>query len=165
MSGTEIGASTRWLNWRTAALHEGFLSVVAVSADAGLSASIALTLYSEVKDPWTPELMGKAEMFAQQIARVMALCLTVAELSHQIVDQEVDNTDLQAAMASRSTIDQAIGVIMAQNRCTAQDAFAILRSASNHRNVKMRDLASEMLRTVSGSPSTESLFHPRDHSS
>jgi len=163
--GTEIGASARWLRWRAAALHEGFLSVVAVAADAGPGASIALTLYSEDRNPWSPELMGKAEVFAQQIARVMALCLTIADQARQITDQEIVSSDLQTAMASRSTIDQAIGAIMAQNRCSAQEGFDILRLASSHRNVKLRQVASELLRGISAAPAPGKLFHPRNHTS
>lgn len=53
-------------------------------------------------------------------------------------------------MASRSVIDQALGIIMGQNRCTATDAFDILRAASNHRNIKLRDIANEIVTRVSG---------------
>jgi AmiR/NasT family two-component response regulator len=35
-------------------------------------------------------------------------------------------------------IDQATGVIMAQQRCTAADAFAIVRTACQNRNIKLR---------------------------
>jgi AmiR/NasT family two-component response regulator len=41
---------------------------------------------------------------------------------------------------------------MGQNRCTADEAFAILRSASQHRNVKLRDLAASMIENVTGKP-------------
>ncbi|HEY3648330.1 MAG TPA: ANTAR domain-containing protein [Streptosporangiaceae bacterium] len=43
---------------------------------------------------------------------------------------------LCASLAFRSVIDQALGVIMAEQRCTAEEAFAILRTASHNRNVK-----------------------------
>jgi AmiR/NasT family two-component response regulator len=56
---------------------------------------------------------------------------------------------MRAAMATRAVIDQAIGVVMAQNRCGPDDAFAILRRASQNRNQKLRDLAREMVESVS----------------
>jgi len=36
---------------------------------------------------------------------------------------------LEAALASRSTIDHAIGMITGQNRCGTDEAFALLRLA------------------------------------
>ena len=55
-------------------------------------------------------------------------------------------------MASRRVIDQAIGVIMAQNRCTGDEAFEVLRRASQHRNVKLRQIAADVVTSVSGQP-------------
>jgi AmiR/NasT family two-component response regulator len=50
-------------------------------------------------------------------------------------------SQLRTALASRAVIDRALGVIMAQERCTQAQAFAILRSASQHRNVTLPDIA------------------------
>jgi hypothetical protein len=58
---------------------------------------------------------------------------------------------LQASMASRKVIDQAIGIFMAQNRCSADEAFAALRRTSQQRNVDVHILAAEVVHTVSGS--------------
>ena len=59
---------------------------------------------------------------------------------------------LRAALASRSVIDQAIGIIVAQERCPAAQAFAILRTASQKRNVKLREIARDIVTSVSGAP-------------
>jgi hypothetical protein len=42
---------------------------------------------------------------------------------------------------------------MGQNRCSADAAFGILRSASQHRNIKLRDVAGDIVRAVSGDES------------
>jgi AmiR/NasT family two-component response regulator len=52
-------------------------------------------------------------------------------------------------MQNRTTIDLACGVIMAQNRCSQDEAIALLTKASSHRNQKLRDLAAEVLARVS----------------
>ena len=49
-------------------------------------------------------------------------------------------------------IDQALGIVMAREQCTQAHAFAILRSASQNRNVKLRDIASAIVTSVSGEP-------------
>jgi AmiR/NasT family two-component response regulator len=58
-------------------------------------------------------------------------------------------------LASRAVIDQAVGIIMGQNRCTADEAFEVLRSISQNRNVKLRDIAVDMVTSVSGQPPTD----------
>lgn len=42
-------------------------------------------------------------------------------------------------------IDQAKGILMAEQHCTAEEAFEILRLASQHQNVKLRDLATAIV--------------------
>jgi AmiR/NasT family two-component response regulator len=53
-------------------------------------------------------------------------------------------------LRSRAVIDRAIGVIMAESRCDADRAFAILSRASDNRNIKLRDLATEIVMQVRG---------------
>lgn len=52
-------------------------------------------------------------------------------------------------MKSRTTIDLAAGVIMAQNRCSQATAMGILKNASSARNVKLRDVAATVIASVS----------------
>jgi ANTAR domain len=42
---------------------------------------------------------------------------------------------------------------MARERCTQSYAFAILRSASQNNNVKLRDIAASIVTSVTGQPS------------
>lgn len=51
---------------------------------------------------------------------------------------------------TRPVTDQALGVIMAQERCTQARAFAILRAASQNTKVKLGDIAGEIVTGVSG---------------
>jgi hypothetical protein len=55
---------------------------------------------------------------------------------------------LNAALASRAVIDQAIGIVMARRGCKADEAFAVLRRISNDRNVKLRDVAAAIAEAV-----------------
>ena len=153
----EVWQDGRWTQWRAAAEREGFRSAAALPASAGPGAGIALNVYFEDDDQADTDRLVRAAMFAEQIARVMALCIRIAE-------QTVINDDLAAAMASRSVIDQAIGIIMAQNRCTAEEAFEILRSASSHRNIKLRDVAIAVVQGIAGSVPPAGQFRPRGES-
>ncbi|MGK5551303.1 response regulator [Actinomadura kijaniata] len=61
---------------------------------------------------------------------------------------------LESALDTRATIGQAVGIVMARRRCGPDEAFAELTRVSQHRNVKLRDLAGEIVRTVSGAAGT-----------
>jgi tryptophan 2,3-dioxygenase len=85
----------------------------------------------------------RAEGFAGNASGALALRLaSYAALTDQ----------LRSSLASRTVIDQALGVIMAQERCTHSRAFAILRAASQNRNVKLRHIAAAVVMGVSGEP-------------
>ena len=64
-------------------------------------------------------------------------------------------------MASRTIIDQAIGILMGQQRCNAAQAFAILRTASQTRNRKLRDIAADIVTSVGGPLSPPARFFDR----
>ena len=55
-------------------------------------------------------------------------------------------------MESRTTIDIAVGAIMAQNRCSQESALKILKIASSTRNIKLRDVAAAVVASVSEDP-------------
>lgn len=49
--------------------------------------------------------------------------------------------ELEAALGSHEEVGQAVGVLVASHHVPPQQAFAILKSASQHTNLKMRRLA------------------------
>jgi GAF domain-containing protein len=52
---------------------------------------------------------------------------------------------LEQALTSRAQIDQAKGVLMGTLGVSADDAFKRLVTASQHRNVKVREIAAQLL--------------------
>jgi AmiR/NasT family two-component response regulator len=46
-------------------------------------------------------------------------------------------------------IDQALGIIMGQRRCSADEAFSVLREVSQTSNVKLRDVAARLITVTS----------------
>ena len=58
---------------------------------------------------------------------------------------------LRARLESLPVIEQAKGVLIAQTGCEPDEAFELLKSASQRANVKVRDLAADVVRrAVSG---------------
>ncbi|MDQ3765135.1 MAG: ANTAR domain-containing protein [Actinomycetota bacterium] len=110
-------------------------------------------LYSIWRDAFAEDNREQLEMFAANAAGAIAVAVKLA-------DQLQMSDDLHEALASRAVIDQATGIIMAQQRCAAAAAFDILRRASQNRNVKVRDLAAEIVSNVSGKPPEPGPFQP-----
>jgi hypothetical protein len=138
----------RWPEWRTASLKLGFLSAAALPGDTGDGAQISLDLYGRELDAFGEPEMQKGRVVVEEIARALRLSLLLAQQAELA-------QHLEAAMVSRSTIDQALGVIMGQNRTTRQEAFEILRAASQSRNIKLRDIAAAIIENLTGHPAAD----------
>lgn len=53
--------------------------------------------------------------------------------------------ELRATLQARSVIDQATGIVMAERSCSAEAAFAELRRLSNQGNVKLAEVARQLI--------------------
>jgi AmiR/NasT family two-component response regulator len=73
-------------------------------------------------------------------------------LRRELAAERELTAQLRAALASRAVIDQAIGILMAQQRCTAAQAFEILSIASQNRNAKLRRVAAGIITSLTGQP-------------
>jgi ANTAR domain len=67
---------------------------------------------------------------------------------------------LLARLDTMPVIEQAKGILMAESRCSPDNAFAMLRAASQRSNVKVRDLAEEIVGRVSGAQSQPAADEP-----
>ena len=93
-----------------------------------------LNVYSTADAPLSTAVLGQAEVFAGHAAVAVANIVSHARAVNEVAH-------LRRAMESRAVIEQAKGIIMARDRCTAEQAFAMLNRISQQQNVKLRDLA------------------------
>jgi GAF domain-containing protein len=97
----------------------------------------ALALYS-----------GKPQFFSDEalvdIGGVLADHAGIALEAARATDR-ADN--LQIALESNRKIGMAIGILMAEHRITEQQAFDLLRTASQRNHVKLRDIADRVVLT------------------
>lgn len=61
--------------------------------------------------------------------------------------RNLDAANFKVALSRSRQIGTAVGILMARNLVTAEEAFEQLRSASQHLNRKLRDLAAEVQQT------------------
>jgi GAF domain-containing protein len=80
----------------------------------------------------------------QEIAAVVALVVGNADMMARTV---ADLAGMRVAMASRAVIEQAKGILMERGKLTEDQAFTELTRASQHTNIKLRDVADELVRT------------------
>ncbi|BCW04916.1 GAF and ANTAR domain-containing protein [Arthrobacter sp. NtRootA1] len=132
----------RWPEYVQAASHQGLRSILSVPLLVEGDTRAALNLYSERTHAFSDDDVERAEVFASHAAKSLRLALKIAQLSDA-------RNDLAAAMQSRTVIDLAVGAIMAQNHCSQEEAFTILRTASSNRNIKLRHLAQSIIAAVS----------------
>jgi transcriptional regulator with GAF, ATPase, and Fis domain len=142
---TDLAADDRWNDYQSDALAHGMAACISVPLHTGPDLRGALNLYATQSNVFDAAWQHRAEGLAEEASRALRLALRLS-------DQVQLTRHLQTAMASRSVIDQALGIIMAQNRCTATEAFTVLRRASNHRNLKLRDVAQDIVTHISGKP-------------
>ena len=91
----------------------------------------AMNLYAPVPDAFAEPEIRRAELLAASASTALTLAARQASATAL-------TTQMREALASRTVIDQALGVIMAQSRCTSSQAFEVLRGASQNRNITLR---------------------------
>jgi GAF domain-containing protein len=141
----DLAADERWGDYQMPALGHGVRSSLSLPLRAEGQVIGALNIYASQPRAFGPPEQLLAGGFADEASRALALAVRIAERTEM-------SRHLQTALASRAVIDQALGILMGQNRCPAAEAFDILRTASQNRNVKLRDIAVQIVTAVSGQP-------------
>lgn len=142
---------TRFPQYRDAIAAHGLRSALGIPIRLDEGASAGLDFYSTEANVFDDNGIAVAEGIAREASKSLRLAVRIAKLSDTA-------SNLKAAMQSRTTIDLAVGAIMAQNRCNQEEAVSILRRASSARNVKVRDLAASILSSIGQKDSTITHF-------
>ena len=128
----------RWPEFSTIAAKAGVHSVLAVPLVANDQPIGALNLYSKSPGGYDEASEETALLFSQQAA--------VACANAEVYWRTYSLTEhLREALESRDVIGQAKGILMARRNCTPEAAFEMLRQASQHRNIKLRDIADQVV--------------------
>jgi GAF domain-containing protein len=135
----------RWGGFAIRAAAHGVRSCLALPLVADGRNAGALNLYAQETQAFGPPETRRAELVAQNASGALAMALRLASCV-ALTEQ------LQASLASRLVIDRAIGVIIARERCTQREAFEVLRSTSQNRNIKLREIAASVVASVRGEP-------------
>jgi GAF domain-containing protein len=133
----------RWPRFAPRALAAGFRSVDAVPLIAGEMSLGALGLFHEDRGAASEDDRALARGLADVTAGVLVQqrALRAARLTAE---------QLRGALESRVVIEQAKGVLASQLHVTVDEAFARLRAAARHNNLRLRDVAQAVLDEATG---------------
>ena len=134
----------RWgPDYATAVASHGLRSVLSLPFNLQGEANAALNLYSDVPHKFDGRAAARARDFTREISQAMRLAVRFSLHADSA-------TNLRATLESRTIIDIAIGIVMAQNRCSQAAAVEILTEASSNSNTKLRDIARSLVDSVGG---------------
>jgi GAF domain-containing protein len=139
----DLSVEDRWPTYCKHALSQGVRASFSIPLRAGGDAVGALNLYSK-SSPFDTSVRQHVSVFAAQAAAAITMTMRYA-------DQVTLTEQLRTALTSRSVIDQAMGIIMGQRRCTPEEAFGVLRAASQRRNIRLRDVARDLVESATAS--------------
>lgn len=129
----DLAIDERWPKWGPEVAGLGFSSIVSYrlfSTDTTLG---ALNLYGKSKSAFTAEDVHDGVALAAHIGVALAGA------------QEVEN--LEKALGGRTVIGQATGILMERFDMTSDRAFGLLSKISQNRNLKLRQLAEQIVQT------------------
>lgn len=130
----DLAGDERWPRWGPA-----------VVAELGVASMLSFQLYTDA------DTLGALNLYSRQVdafdeddltaGLVLAAHTAVALAGAQHVEQ------LRTAALNRTIIGQAQGILMERFRLSADRAFMVLRRVSQDRNVKLHQVAGELVRT------------------
>lgn len=124
---------TRWSKFIEHAREEGIQASYSVPLTVKDDVVGSLNFYS-CRGPFEARDRQIGDLLAAQAAVGLRNAQTFAD-ALSLVDQ------LTQALDSRDVIGQAKGMLMVRHNLDSETAFAALRTASQHRNIKLRDVA------------------------
>jgi transcriptional regulator with GAF, ATPase, and Fis domain len=139
----DLGQERRWPHFAARAQREtGITSMLCFRLFVAGDTLGALNLQSKTADAFGEESRTVGLVFAAHAA----VALSTA----------IHGEQMEEALRSRDLIGQAKGILMAREGITADQAFDMLRRASQRLNVKLRDVAGSIVHPPSAPPRSTS---------
>lgn len=130
----DVGTDPRWPNWGPRFVSEyGVNSVLCFQLFTREESLGALNLYSRSRAAFDSQDRDDGLALAAHIAVAISAAQTEEQLSR--------------ALDSRSLISQSVGILMERYQLNSTAAFEVLSRVSSESNVKIRDIARELIET------------------
>lgn len=131
----DLAADPRWPRWGRVMVDE-----------LGIRSSLSFRLFTRPDRTWgalnvysrTPSAFTDEDVeHGQAIAAMSAVALA----------RSINDEQLAGAIETRTVIGQAVGMVMERYDLDEERAFNVLRRISSHENIKLRDVAAQLVAT------------------
>jgi GAF domain-containing protein len=137
--GEDLETDERWPNFGPDAAGQGIRSALALPLTTHDTIG-AVNLYARYPGAFGVVDRAKAVILA-------SLASVAVNAAHSLEDEERRIENLHSALSSREVIGQAQGILMERERISANQAFDVLRRASQYLNIKLREVAQTLVDT------------------
>src|SRR5919199_1916992 len=135
----DLRAEARWPAWRgRAGAVRGVLSVPLDIDDHVIG---ALTLYTASPHAFTPDVQLTAMLLAEHAGLLLAAVLDRGRLAGL-------TAELRAALEDGESVNRAVGIVMGQRGCAAEEALQVLQQASARLHVPVHEVAERLVTTI-----------------
>ncbi|GAB3026408.1 transcription antitermination regulator [Nocardioides flavus (ex Wang et al. 2016)] len=131
----DLATDPRWPEWGRAMVDA-----------LGIRSSLSFRLFTRPDRTWgalnvysrTPSAFTEHDVVQGQ---------AIAAMSAVALARSINDEQLAGAIETRTVIGQAMGIVMERYGLDEDRAFSVLRRLSSHQNVKLRDLAAQLVET------------------
>jgi GAF domain-containing protein len=117
------------------------------AAQAGVRSQAGIRLFEN------PKTIGSLNLYSRNVGAFQDIHALGKLFAHQAavaLAYSIEIQTLKEALATRTRIGQAVGVVMERYKVPEQQAFAFLTRLSQNRNVKLRVVADELISATTG---------------
>jgi hypothetical protein len=126
------------------AADERFRRYAAMAVEAGIRAQAGVRLFETPK----PSAQGALNLYSRDVGSFTDMSVVSQLFAHQsamALDYAREVENLQEAVRTRQAVGRAVGIVMERYGLTEERAFAFLARVSQTRNVKLREVAAEIV--------------------
>lgn len=131
----DLATDPRWPVWGRAMVEE-----------LGIRSSLSFRLFTKPGDSWgalnvysrTPHAFTQEDVVHGQ---------TIAAMAAVVLARSINDDHLARALETRTVIGEAVGILMERYDIDAKRSFDVIRRLSSQSNVKLRDLAEQIVST------------------
>lgn len=143
---SDLLTDPRWPEFGPRAARAGMRSLLSFCL-MGETPLGALNLYAQLPGAFGATDRAKGLIFATHAGVALAAARDVEDATEAMTVEIRRLENLHGALASRQVIGRAEGILMQRELITADQAFDLLRRASQHLNIKLREVAQYVVDT------------------
>jgi hypothetical protein len=142
----DLTEDPRWPSFGPRAVALGMRSLLSCRLSAGRTLG-SLNLYAQLPRAYGVTDRTKALIFAAHAGIALGAAEVLEETTFSLNSEIIRVENLHLALVSREVIGQAEGILIERERITADQAFGVLRRASQHLNLKLSEVAQRLVDT------------------